>query len=348
MPAADSSYEGPSLKLVDRDPGIDAVEIVPRVVVFSRPDAPSSRTLGHPDVSVEAPHPPESPPVSPVLTTPVNDVPVEVFSPVRTPDQLTSSVTPEALAAAVRTITGPTEELSLPGTQTHPEITPVGEDVTSARPIAGVTSARPGSQMSDGEPDDLPLEARGEAGPIDEVSSTPRTYAQHAEATAAINHAAAAARPLTPMHAVSREVTMWLHQPMLAQIARGIEMAAEQPGQAVHVRLYPEGLGAINLEVGMAGSDVHVHIAVDNPGTRDLIQSNWSGLVQTLSDQGLSIAGAHVELSGGDGRWSGDGEQYAGWRPPGPQTRASAAADDQPAATTWANRSSASGVDYRV
>lgn len=167
--------------------------------------------------------------------------------------------------------------------------------------------------------------------------------------TAAMNHAAAA-RPLTPLHAAAREASMWLHQPMVEQLSRGVEMAVERPGQAVHLRLHPEGLGSVTLEVGMYGSEVHVHIAVDNPGTRDLIQSTWSNLTRTLNDQGLNIAGAQVEVTGGQTQGGWQGERSDGGSPQrGGRAQVTLPSTEEAAAGPWAATTASAGrVDYRV
>jgi flagellar hook-length control protein FliK len=112
--------------------------------------------------------------------------------------------------------------------------------------------------------------------------------------TAAANGAAAAAG-VQGTHGVEHSAES--ARPLVDQLAHGVHLAGERPGQAVRLVLQPEGLGGVALRIGLTHAGLNVHIAVDNAATRDLVQASWPQLSQTLDQQGMSVDRVFVELA---------------------------------------------------
>lgn len=153
--------------------------------------------------------------------------------------------------------------------------------------------------------------------------------------------------------------------PVVSQIADGALLAARNIGQSVEMILQPEGLGTVSLRVTVERAGLGVHIAVDNPQTRELVQASWPQLQQTLDQRGLSVQSMLLDLSqgrSGDAAFSQfqqfNDQQFTGQRPGeqrpgGGQTSdrhagAGGSVADEGASTPSASARGASRVDYRI
>jgi flagellar hook-length control protein FliK len=94
---------------------------------------------------------------------------------------------------------------------------------------------------------------------------------------------------------------------------------------------------------------VNVHIAVDNPATRDLVQSSWPQLSHALDHQGMAVDRVFVELAQSQLGQSGAGQQPAYQQAP-PRSAAPSVARGpaRETATTAAVEAAANRVDYHV
>jgi flagellar hook-length control protein FliK len=122
--------------------------------------------------------------------------------------------------------------------------------------------------------------------------------------------------------------------------------------------LQPEGLGSVTLRVSVERGGLGVHIAVDNPQTRELVQASWPQLQQALDQRGLSVHSMLLDLS--QGRSNGEAfqafQQFTGQQFAGQQSRGSAASADRRGTIAAADESarpqpgvgSSSRVDYRI
>jgi flagellar hook-length control protein FliK len=95
--------------------------------------------------------------------------------------------------------------------------------------------------------------------------------------------------------------------PVATQIADGALMAARRIGQSVEMILQPEGLGSVALRVTAERAGLAVHIAVDNPQAREMVQASWPQLQQALEQRGLTVQSLLLDLS--NGRDGGQGFQ---------------------------------------
>lgn len=79
-------------------------------------------------------------------------------------------------------------------------------------------------------------------------------------------------------------------------IARDMPFRQGEKVKAFHVRLVPEHLGSIVIQVSLENNQLNTHIAVENPGVIDLINNQLGYLRDQMANQGLSIAQLDVGL----------------------------------------------------
>ena len=148
--------------------------------------------------------------------------------------------------------------------------------------------------------------------------------------------------------------------PLTTQIVDGAMLAARRIGQSVEMVLQPEGLGAVTLRVTLERGGLGVHLAVENPQAREMVQASWPQLQQALEQRGLSVQSMMLDLSngrGGDGfqafqHFSGQ-QQFSGQQARGGSSNGDrrggpvlAASDERPRVQTSAGTSAR--VDYRI
>jgi hypothetical protein len=74
-----------------------------------------------------------------------------------------------------------------------------------------------------------------------------------------------------------------------AQIARGLSAAVRQRGGTVTLRLSPESLGLVRVEVRVAEGQVRVRMEANTDSARRLLGDHLAALRQALEDQGLRV-----------------------------------------------------------
>jgi hypothetical protein len=142
--------------------------------------------------------------------------------------------------------------------------------------------------------------------------------------------------------------------PLTTQIADGAMLAARRIGQSVEMILQPEGLGAVTLRVTLERGGLGVHLAVENPQAREMVQASWPQLQQTLEQRGLTVQLMMLDLSSGGG---GEGfqafQQFSGQQARGGSSNgdrrggpAPATVDESPHVQTSAG--TPARVDYRI
>ena len=142
---------------------------------------------------------------------------------------------------------------------------------------------------------------------------------------------------------------------LVSQLDAGLGRALQQPGRAVRVTLEPEGLGSVTLHVAVADSGVRVHIAVDKPSTRDLVEATWSQLSQACEQRGIAVDQVVVELMSQASAFGDAGFQRTPTRHESPMPRAVSRAPGPLAVGSQAEQSSGGPlevalhrIDYRI
>ena len=120
-------------------------------------------------------------------------------------------------------------------------------------------------------------------------------------------------------------------EPVATQLATVLAPAARQPDGSyqVNIRLQPEELGLVHVELHLEGSTVNVSLHADGDATRDMLRQNLGQLRQQLASGGLTagrfdVGSGPASDQGGAGTWREqataplDGPGYEG--PTGAQT----------------------------
>jgi flagellar hook-length control protein FliK len=135
---------------------------------------------------------------------------------------------------------------------------------------------------------------------------------------------------------------------VLPQVLRGVESLVRSGANSMHLQLYPEALGRIDIQVTTNADGLRVTLTADSVAAGGLLQQHLSDLRQSLSESGLSIQALSVGIGQGQG-----GQQMSAWQRP-PQTAGfMAAAHSQTAAApepalTPARAGAGTRVDYRI
>lgn len=82
------------------------------------------------------------------------------------------------------------------------------------------------------------------------------------------------------------------------------------------LRLRPEHLGEVRLELHLSGREVHAAMEVANVDARQALESRGDQLRQSLSDAGYNLAGFEVATGQGRQPRRGQEEEPAGWAQP--------------------------------
>ncbi len=83
---------------------------------------------------------------------------------------------------------------------------------------------------------------------------------------------------------------------LLAQVSRGFASILRDKGGSLSIRLRPDTLGELKINLRVQGGGVEATFKVDNAQARDLLQSNLSQLKQTLESSGVRVDHLRVEL----------------------------------------------------
>jgi len=227
-------------------------------------------------------------------------------------------------------------------------------DISLATPTvaehAVPASAVTGSAADAGANDDAPGD-RGSRALVPEAQEPEqRSAVQHSDGMdAPFENLAALAPATTQINSASAPASAHAGAPPLAaQLADAAHLAVERRGSSVHLQLQPEGLGAVDLRVASGDQGLAIHIAVDDPATRDLVQAAVGQLSQNLEGRGLSVAHLLVDLATGQGGQDGGTRQnqfeQAAARGQTDLAAALGERDDSPEAT----RADDHRIDYRV
>lgn len=128
-----------------------------------------------------------------------------------------------------------------------------------------------------------------------------------------------------------------------AQVARGLAAALQQRGGSVTLRLHPETLGQLRVQMELAGGTVSVRLAVGSAQARDLLDSTLANLRSSLEAKGLSVEKVDVRIDPSLARPPGEqaGRHGAtGREDPGSGTNGGA-----DGAGSWSGGSGAAGRD---
>jgi flagellar hook-length control protein FliK len=125
--------------------------------------------------------------------------------------------------------------------------------------------------------------------------------------------------------------------------------------------LQPEGLGSIALRVTSERGGLAVHMAIESPRAREMVQASWPQLQQALEQRGLTVQSMLLDLSNGrsDGQQFQQFQQFSGQQQfAGQQARGGPATGDRrgssaidsvdEGARAQPGAAAAGRVDYRV
>jgi hypothetical protein len=102
---------------------------------------------------------------------------------------------------------------------------------------------------------------------------------------------------LARFDAPAADATPQQMQALSAQAERGLAAALNQRTGAVTVRLNPESLGQIKVQVQVAQGAITAAFEVTSPKTRDLFNKSLHTLRQTLRDKGLNVQDVKITLA---------------------------------------------------
>ena len=131
-------------------------------------------------------------------------------------------------------------------------------------------------------------------------------------------------------------------EPVATQLATVLAPMAHQPDGSyqVNIRLQPEDLGLVHVEVRLDGATVNVSLHADGDATRDMLRQNLGQLRQQLADSGLSTGRFDVGSGPASGRDNASAEQYQGHRGADQTGYSGPAITDDPGAETTPGPSS--------
>lgn len=88
-----------------------------------------------------------------------------------------------------------------------------------------------------------------------------------------------------------------------AQVSRGLAAALVQKGDGpriVTLRMHPESLGQVRVQLGMEGQSVSARFEAATPEARDLLDRSLGALRSSLESRGLHVERLHVNLAAPD------------------------------------------------
>ncbi|SRR5579875_3622022 len=106
-----------------------------------------------------------------------------------------------------------------------------------------------------------------------------------------------AANPL-PQAAAAATPTPVEANAVVEQVLQGISMRTLSDGsQTVRMRLVPESLGSVTVNLSVQGGSVNATLLAQNTDVRDALLANQQALARSLSDAGLKLASFTVSLA---------------------------------------------------
>ncbi|MBP2016999.1 flagellar hook-length control protein FliK [Symbiobacterium terraclitae] len=275
-----------------------------------------------PQLGDESPGPLEVP----VPSTPIPDEPVSVATAqgqalpgesaptdgadaARTPVQFTPPARVAGAGPEGRSLTDIRAVQAEPADGSGADVAP--DPAADVQGLSGEAQAGPPAAPVGGEP--------AEAGVEDGTGQSPELQAGANEALlsgdAAEPDVAAGVRPSTPTDpageaAPAAEASQARGLERLTAGRLQVQQVVEEFTKAVRelpdgqyrltLRLHPEHLGEVRLELHMSGREVHAALEVANPDARQALESGGEQLRQSLSDAGYNLAG--FEVATGEGR----------------------------------------------
>jgi hypothetical protein len=120
----------------------------------------------------------------------------------------------------------------------------------------------------------------------------------HYESSAVQQHTAQAAEVKGPASAEGNQRLPLQTSDLAEQLSDSAPIVKD--GTRLAVKLEPEGLGKLDINVNLRNGMVHTQINVHDDATKSLIDNNMHELVHSLLKEGLSVGGFSVSLQKGD------------------------------------------------
>jgi len=115
-----------------------------------------------------------------------------------------------------------------------------------------------------------------------------------------------------------------LFQEMISRV----EMMQDDTKSAMTIKLNPEHLGNVALEVAVDAAGLHVKISAQDSGVRGMINAQLTALIESLENKGIEVAEVEVVYTGinnglykepGEGQQQSEGHQQAKGREMNPE-----------------------------
>ncbi len=112
-----------------------------------------------------------------------------------------------------------------------------------------------------------------------------------------------------PLQEISAKVIEQVREPLVQAVKKGVDH--------IQLRLKPDGLGELRIDLRVQGGRLNMHILTDNVTTRQALEFGLPDLKGQLSGSGISVGDTNIEHDEGKGR----DENHAGQRDRHPQGR---------------------------
>ena len=231
---------------------------------------------------------------------------------------ISSAAAPAPIAAAPAAVdpvaTPPTEPATAPATQPiAPQPVP---ETAQPLPKPDTDTSRPASRRAAPESS---FKLVAEAAPQSASPSTPQTPVSGAFAPPALvgpRSAASAVKSAASAPAAQSTPNLDAAQ---ASATRGLAAAVQQRGGSVTIRLSPESLGNLKIEMSLQHGSVTVDLRAATPEAHELLSQSIGTLRSSLEARGLSVERLNVHLAPAPqpqpgSSASGDQQQQPGWR----------------------------------
>lgn len=202
-------------------------------------------------------------------------------------------------SSAVPRASGPASTDAFLAARLAADPVPVTFGEAGARPERDPTHT-PESSRSHGAPQPLGTDGQASAASADPGDLTDSSHQQGAGATGQPDLASARASAMTGQQ-LSEKFGELLGKRMMQQIESG--------NWKVDVKLHPEDLGSIQVEMTWKDGQLEAVLSADHPGTRELMDQGLSKLRESLLNNGTNLAYLAV---GDERRRQGHGQQKQG------------------------------------
>ncbi|WP_298431942.1 flagellar hook-length control protein FliK [Geobacter sp.] len=283
----------PAVPLPIQAPGPETAAVQPRQPApSSLPPQPDGTALPGKDgtvevlrVALDAPAPKEEIGPKPELRT-MEDVPVQQEAPV--PKQGPTAAYPDRIPAVVRGNDHP-----LRAAQAAPAEGAEGEAASGSKEVVA------GSEV---KPREVAVIVRDEAG--ERQSAGNRDSGSRKEPAEAKEHDVAPTLAPTPSPtkaAAPSEPSKALHDSVMAQVKEGIAAHEGKGNGEIAIRLNPQELGELRINVRVVDQQVKVEVLAANSHVRDILLNNLDSLKENFSRQNLTMSGFDVSTGTGQG-----------------------------------------------